>query len=99
MYVFINVVITRAKNRSPDMILTAFDVKVDEKNDEIPPEACRSVKKLKKINVEKLDPLKVKITMSNKWTLKKLTKHLKVILKLASDEIIICLIISHPRFV
>ena len=30
-------VITRIKNGSPDMILTAFDRKFDEKRDEIPP--------------------------------------------------------------
>ena len=36
---------------SPDMILTAFDMKFDEKKDEIPPEACRPLKKLKKNNV------------------------------------------------
>ena len=30
------------------MILTAFDVKFHEKKDEIPPEACRPLKKLKK---------------------------------------------------
>ena len=31
MYTFINMVMTRVKNRSPDMILTAFDGKFDEK--------------------------------------------------------------------
>ena len=41
MYAFINMVITRVKNGSPDMILTAFDGKFDEKNDEIPPGAHR----------------------------------------------------------
>ena len=40
MYVYINMVISWVKNRSPDMILTAFDVKFDEKKDEIPPRAC-----------------------------------------------------------
>ena len=40
-------VMTRVKNRSPDMILTAFD----EKKDELPPEACRPSKKVKKNNV------------------------------------------------
>ena len=40
---------------SPDMILTAFDVKFDEKKDEIPPRSCRPLKKLKK-TVEKVDP-------------------------------------------
>ena len=33
---FINIVITGVKNGSPDMILTAFDGKFDEKKDEIP---------------------------------------------------------------
>ena len=46
---------------SPDMILNAFDVKFDEKKDEIPPGACRPSKKQKK-------------TMSNKWTPQKLKK-------------------------
>ena len=32
---------TRARNRSPDMILTAFEGKFDEKKDEIPPGSCR----------------------------------------------------------
>ena len=36
MYVFINMVITRVKNRSPDMILVAFDRKFDESLNEIP---------------------------------------------------------------
>ena len=42
-------VITRVKNRSPDMILTAFDGKFHEKKDEIPPRACRPPKKFPKI--------------------------------------------------
>ena len=33
------------------MILTAFDGKFHEKKDELPPEACRPLKKLKKNNV------------------------------------------------
>ena len=37
MVTFIKMVITRAKNKSPDMILTPFDGKFDEKTDEIPP--------------------------------------------------------------
>ena len=37
MVIFINMVITRVKNASPDMILTAFDRKFHEKKDEIPP--------------------------------------------------------------
>ena len=41
IYVFINIVITRIKNGSPDMILTPFDRKFDEKKDEIPPGICR----------------------------------------------------------
>ena len=41
-------VITRAKNKSPDMILTPFDVKFHEKKDELPPKACRPPKKLRK---------------------------------------------------
>ena len=45
--------------RSPDMILTAFDVKFHEKKDEIPPEACRPPNKLKKNNVDKVDHQKV----------------------------------------
>ena len=36
-----NMVITRVKKRSPDMILTAFDKTFHEKKDEIPPGACR----------------------------------------------------------
>ena len=53
-------VITRDKNRSPDMILTAFDMKFHEKKDELPPGGHRPLKKLKKNNVEKVDPPKVK---------------------------------------
>ena len=34
-------VITRVKNESPDMILTAFEGKFDKKKDEIPPGICR----------------------------------------------------------
>ena len=37
MVTFIKMVITQVKNRSPDMILTAFDGKFAEKKDEIPP--------------------------------------------------------------
>ena len=36
-----------------------FDVKFHEKKDELPPGACRPSKKLKKNNVEKVDPKKV----------------------------------------
>ena len=39
MYVFMNMVITRDKNGSPDMIMTAFEGKFDETKDEIPPGA------------------------------------------------------------
>ena len=53
-------VITQFKNAFPDMILTAFDLKVQEKKDGRPPEACRPLKKLEKTNVEQVDPLKVK---------------------------------------
>ena len=55
-------VITGVENGSPDMILTAFDGKFDEKKDEIPPGAFRSQNKLKK-------------TMSTKWTTNKLKKN------------------------
>ena len=47
MVTFINMGITRVKNGSPDMILTAFDGKFDEKKDELPPRACRPPNKLK----------------------------------------------------
>ena len=43
---------------SPDMILTAFDVKFNEKQNELPPEACRPSNKPKKNNVVKVDPQK-----------------------------------------
>ena len=59
MYAFTNMVITRVKNRSPDMILTAFDGKFHEKKDELPPKACRPPKTPTKNNVEKVDPEKV----------------------------------------
>ena len=68
------------KNESPDMILTPFDRKFDEKKDELPPGACRppnklkktmskqwALKKLKKNNVEKVGPIKLKKQMSKKW--------------------------------
>ena len=41
MVTFIKMVITRVKNRSPDMIPTAFEGKSDEKKDGIPPGICR----------------------------------------------------------
>ena len=37
MYVFMNMVIARVKNWSPDIILKAFEGKADEKKDEAPP--------------------------------------------------------------
>ena len=48
MATFIKMVITLVKNRSPGMILTAFDGKFHEKKDEIRPGACRPPNKLKK---------------------------------------------------
>ena len=42
------------------MILTPFDMKFHEKKNELPPRACRPLKKLEKNNVEKVDPPKVK---------------------------------------
>ena len=59
MVTFINMGITRIKNGSPDMILTAFDGKLNEKKDELPPGAFGPPKKQKKNNVEKVDPQKV----------------------------------------
>ena len=41
MVTLIKIVITRVKNWSPDMILTAFERKFDENKYEIPPETCR----------------------------------------------------------
>ena len=84
---FINMVITRATNGSPDMICMAFDGKFKEKKDEIPPEACRPLQKLKKNNVQQVDPHNSEKkqcrksapptceqkTRSKKWTLNKLT--------------------------
>ena len=48
------------ENGSPDMILVAFERKFDETKNEIPPRVCRPSTKLKKNNVEKVDPQKVK---------------------------------------
>ena len=45
---------------SPDMILSAFGVKFDEKKYEIPPRACRPSKKLKNNKVEKVNHQQVK---------------------------------------
>ena len=45
---FINMVITGVKNGSLDMILTPFDGKINEKTNELPPEAHRPLKTLKK---------------------------------------------------
>jgi len=39
--IIIKMVITRDKNRSPNMILAAFNRNFNEKKDEIPPGACR----------------------------------------------------------
>ena len=52
-------VLVRDKNGSPDMIMTAFDGKFDDKKDEIPPGACRPPNKLKENNVDKVDHQKV----------------------------------------
>ena len=41
-------VITRPKNGSPDMILTAFDVTFHDKKDETPPKTIRPQTKYKK---------------------------------------------------
>ena len=59
-------VITAFKNGSPDMILTAFDGKLDEKKDEIPPGACRPPNKVKKHNVDKVDHQKVEKQLCRK---------------------------------
>ena len=53
-------VITRATNASPDMILTAFDLKFHETKDEIPPRACRPSTKTEKNYVQEVDHQKVK---------------------------------------
>ena len=50
---------TGVKNGFPDMIMTPFDGKFDEKKDELPPEAYRPLKTLIKNNVEKEGPPKV----------------------------------------
>ena len=47
---FIKMVITRVENWSPDMIPVAFERKFDELKDELPPEAHRPLKTLKKNN-------------------------------------------------
>ena len=46
-------VITRVTTASADMILTAFDVKFHETKDEMPPEVCRPLNKLKKRKEQK----------------------------------------------
>ena len=58
IFVFMNMAITRVKNGSPDMILTAFDWKFHEKKDELPPEACRPQKHRKKTTLKKCPPKK-----------------------------------------
>ena len=50
MVTFMKMVITGVKNWSPDMIPVAFERKFDEKKDELPPEAHRPLKTLKKNN-------------------------------------------------
>ena len=52
-------VITGVKNWSPDMIPVAFERKFDEKKDELPPEAHRPLKTLKKNQWVKVGPQKV----------------------------------------
>ena len=53
---------------SLDMIMTAFDGKLDEKKDEIFPRACRPSTNLKKNNADKVDHQTVETkTMSKKW--------------------------------
>ena len=52
-------VITRVNNGPPDMIMMAFDVKFRKKKDGMPPGACRPLKRLKKNNVDKVDPQKL----------------------------------------
>ena len=59
---------------SPEMILSAFDEKLDEKKDEIPPDACRPSEKLKKNNLQEVDPQKVKRNSVQKVDPKKLKK-------------------------
>ena len=41
MITFINMVITGVENGSPDIILVAFERKLDEKKDEMHPDICR----------------------------------------------------------
>ena len=66
MYTFINImVMTRVKNRSPDMSLTAFDVKFRDTKNGVPPGACRPSKSVKKNNVDKVDPQQVDKQISN----------------------------------
>ena len=60
MYVFYKYGHNSSHKWSPDMIVMAFDVKIDEKNDETPPGACRPLKKLEENHVEKVDPQKAK---------------------------------------
>ena len=44
---------------SPDMILTAFNMKFDETKDGMPPGACRPLKKLKTNSRNKTDPKQI----------------------------------------
>ena len=71
MFIFIDMVISRVKNGSPDMILTAFDGKFDQKKDEIPPGACRPPNQLKTNMSTTWTTNKLKKTMSKKWAPKK----------------------------
>ena len=57
------------------MILTPFNVNFHEKKDELPPEVCRPLKKLKKNNVDKVDPQKVEKKQCRKSGSKKNKKN------------------------
>ena len=59
---------------SPDMSLRAFDVKFDEKKDEIPSRACRPSKKLKNNNVQEVEHQKVKKSNVEKVDTQKVEK-------------------------
>ena len=66
IYVFINMVITRVKNGSPDIILTAFDGKFHGQKDELPPKAFRPPKTLLKTTLRKWPPKKLKKNNADK---------------------------------
>ena len=65
---------------------------------------CRKSEKVNPQQIEKQNSVE-QVDFNNveqkqcrkKWTLKKLSNNIKIILKFASDEIIICLIVCHPR--